>query len=74
MIAARSPPRSEPANSQDLRPTAIPRSTRSAVTQADAPIFEKARKDFDALEHVIYRLRYFVMSREVAPFGASFSR
>src|SRR4029077_17299515 len=31
MIAARSPPRSEPANSHDLRPSAMPRSSRSAA-------------------------------------------
>src|SRR6516164_972203 len=31
MIAARSPPRSEPANNQDFRPRAIPRSSRSAA-------------------------------------------
>src|SRR5258707_8355104 len=31
MTAARSPPRSEPANSHDLRPSAIPLSTRSAA-------------------------------------------
>jgi hypothetical protein len=30
ITAARYPPRSEPANSHDLRPNAIPRSTRSA--------------------------------------------
>jgi hypothetical protein len=31
MAAARSAPRSEPANSQDLRPSAKPRSARSAA-------------------------------------------
>src|SRR6266849_743272 len=31
MTAARSPPRSEPANSHDLRPSAIPLSARSAA-------------------------------------------
>jgi hypothetical protein len=31
MTAARSPPRSDPENSQDLRPRAIPRSLRSAA-------------------------------------------
>src|ERR1700730_10849567 len=31
MIAVRSPPRSEPANSHDLRPSAMPRSSRSAA-------------------------------------------
>src|SRR5262249_28381768 len=31
MTAARSPPRSEPANSHDLRPSAMPRSSRSAA-------------------------------------------
>src|SRR4051812_22071715 len=31
MTAARSPPRSEPANSHALRPSAIPRSARSAA-------------------------------------------
>src|SRR5438045_882201 len=31
IAAARSPPRSEPANNQDLRPIAIPRSARSAA-------------------------------------------
>jgi hypothetical protein len=31
LTAARSPPRSEPANSHDLRPSAMPRSARSAA-------------------------------------------
>jgi hypothetical protein len=31
IAAARSPPRSDPAKSQDFRPTAIPRSARSAA-------------------------------------------
>jgi hypothetical protein len=31
MNAARSPPRSEPANSHDLRPSAMPRRARSAA-------------------------------------------
>jgi hypothetical protein len=46
MTAARSAPRSEPANSQHLRPRANLRSARSAaiVGQADTPVVDKARK------------------------------
>src|SRR5437764_2122503 len=55
MIAARSPPRSEPANSQALRPSAIPRNSRSAPQKAHgklpvvAPLALEAVKKIDAI-------------------------
>ena len=44
-------------------PRAIPRSSRSA----DAALFEEAREDVDALEHIVHGLRHFVVARELAP-------
>src|SRR5262245_25431561 len=57
MIAARSPPRSEPANSHDLRPIATPRSARSPALlgQANPSVFEQAGERCPALEHVVER-------------------
>src|SRR6516164_11585633 len=70
MTAARSPPRSEPANSHDLRPSAMPRSSRSGIVgETNLPIAEKACKGGPALEHVVHRLGHLRMAREFGAFG-----
>src|SRR5262249_57218117 len=65
MTAARSPPRSDPANSPKGNPAQPP--LGRVVAQADAAVVEEAREDLDALEHVIHRLGHFVVARELAP-------
>jgi len=72
MAAARSPPRSEPAKSQFLRPMAMPRSVRSAALlgQADAAIAEKAGEGGPALEHVIHGLGDIGMAGQPSPLTA----
>jgi hypothetical protein len=57
ITAARSPPRSKPASSHDLRPSAMPRSSRSAalLVRQNPPVVEEAREGSPALEHVIHR-------------------
>src|ERR1019366_1520702 len=72
MAAARCPPRSEPANSHDFLPSAIPRNARSAqrpfrgiVREADTPIIEEAGERGPAFEHVIHRLGEIVAAREL---------
>src|SRR5215472_11277363 len=69
--AARSPPRSEPAKSQFLRPMAMPRSARSAaIGQADAAVAEKAGEGGPALEHVIHGLGDIGMAGQPGPLAA----
>jgi hypothetical protein len=57
-VRARSPPRSEPANSQALRPIAIAAECPlgGIVRQADAAVIEKAGEGRPALEHTVDRL------------------
>ena len=58
MKAALSPPRSEPQNSQALRPRATPRSARSAAlfVRTDPAVLEEPGESVPALEHVVHRL------------------
>jgi hypothetical protein len=60
ITAARSPPRSEPANSHDLR-----RPLGGVVGEADPSVFEEAREGGPALEHVIHRLGDVTVAREL---------
>ena len=60
MTAPRSPPRSEPANSQEFALGRI-------VAQADAAVLEEACEDVDALEHVAHGFGHFVVARELGP-------
>lgn len=73
MKAARLPPRSEPAKSQDFRPKAIPRSARSAalfVRQTRAPLDEEREGGPPVLlEHVGDRLGDGVVLRHGSLFG-----
>ena len=55
MIAARSRPRSEPANSNDFRPRAMPRSA-GIIGQADSPVIEESGEGLDPLQHVVHGL------------------
>src|SRR3954447_17324138 len=69
MIAARSPPRSEPQNNHDFRPKAMPRTPRSAAL-FDRQMRPSSRKRVNALqtlEHVVHGLGDVVATRE---FGA----
>ena len=71
ITAARSPPRSDPANSQALRPIATPHSAlRSVVAEAYAAVVEEAGECRPALEHVIYGLGGLGVARQPAPLGA----
>ena len=58
MAAARSPPRSDPANSQAFLPSAKPRSARSAAlfVRQIRPSSKEAGEAIPALEHVVDRL------------------
>src|SRR5262245_62869556 len=69
ITAARSPPRSEPANSHDLRPRAMPRSSRSAalLVRQTRPV-EEAREGGPALEHIIHRPGNLGVPREFCAF------
>ena len=71
MSAARSPPRSEPANSQALRPRAMPRRARSAalLVRQMRPSLEEAREGIPALQHVVHGLGDVGMPRELGALG-----
>src|SRR5665213_52835 len=57
IAAARSPPRSEPTNNHARRPSAPPRSARSAaLSSGRSSIIEEAGEGGSAFEHVIDRL------------------
>src|SRR5262245_4271885 len=58
MIAARSAPRSEPANSHDLRPhgKAALRPVRRIVRQADPAVIDEAGEPIPAAQHIVDRL------------------
>ena len=64
MSAARRPPRSDPQNNHDFRPSATPRSPRSAaVLDMHASVVEEQRESRPALEHVLDRLGEVVPAR-----------
>src|SRR5436190_22987246 len=66
IAAARRPPRSDPANSHDFLPSAIPRSARSAALLLRHPtIIEEPRERGPALEQVVHRLCEIVAAREL---------
>ena len=67
MNAARSAPRSEPANSQDLRPSAKPpeRPFGGIVGQADPAVLEERGKAAPPLQHVVDRLDHRRGARHV---------
>ena len=71
MTAARSPPRSEPANSQALRPRAMPRSARSAalLVRQIRPSSRKRVKAIPALQHVVHGLGDVGMPRQPGALG-----
>ena len=66
IAAARSPPRSEPANSHDQRLSAMPRNAHSAawLLRQIRPLAEEAGEGQLALEHVIHRLRHLAWREE----------
>ena len=67
MTAARTPPRSEPANSQAIcvrDGDAAQRPLGGVVRKADAAVVEEAREAAPALEHVIHRLGHGGVARE----------
>ena len=70
ITAARSPPRSEPANSH-ARPRERCRRTALSgiVRRADAAVVEKAGEGRPALEHVIHRLGDIGVPRQPGAFG-----
>ena len=72
MVAARAPPRSEPANSQARLPSAIPRSALSAalLLEANPPVGEEAREGVPALEHVVHRFGEVVVARQLGALPA----
>src|ERR1041385_7638312 len=70
IAAARSPPRSEPANSHDLRPSAMPRNARSAALLLRQAIIEETGEGRPALQHIIHGFGGLGMARETGPFGA----
>jgi len=53
MMAAWSAPRSEPANSQDLRPKAAQRALCRIIGQADSPVIDEAGEPVPAAQHVV---------------------
>src|SRR5262245_22819957 len=65
MAAARRPPRSDPQNSQDFRPRAMPRKPRSAafVGETHASIFQEQREARPTLQDVVERLGQVVTAR-----------
>src|SRR4030081_3483087 len=67
MAAARCPPRSDPQNSHDFRPRAIPLSPLSAALfeKANAAILKEEREGRPALENVVDRLDQVVSAREL---------
>ena len=71
IAAARSPPRSEPANSHARRPRAIPRRARSAALfdRQIAAVVEKAGEGGPAFEHVIECLGDVGVTRQPGAFG-----
>src|SRR5436305_13798686 len=71
IAAARSPPRSEPANSHDRRPSAMPRNARSAALLL-RQIRPPARKRVKAGQrfNIIHGLGGFGVARELGAFGA----
>ena len=72
MAAARWPPRSEPQNSHDFLPRAMPRSDLSAAL-FDMQMRSSSRKQRErrpALEHVLDRLGEIVPARELDDLGA----
>jgi hypothetical protein len=64
IAAARSPPRSEPANSQDFRPIAIPRNARSAalLVRQTRPSSRKRLNAGPRPEHVVHRFGHVGMA------------
>lgn len=56
MTAARSAPRSDPANSQDLRPKAAQGSFGCVVGHANPAIVDEAGEPVPTLEHIVDRL------------------
>ena len=71
MAAARSPPRSEPANSHDFpsQSNTAQLAFRRIVGQTNPAIIEEARERHPALQHVIHRLRHIGMPGELAAFA-----
>src|SRR3954469_18936982 len=71
ITAARSPPRSEPANNQARRPKATPRNARSAalLLRQMRPSSRK-REGRPARQHVIDRLGGLGVARQPDAFGA----
>jgi hypothetical protein len=70
MAAARSPPRSEPANNHDRHPTAIPQGALGGIVgQTDAPVVGKTGEGRPAPEHVGDRFAGLAMVRQSATFG-----
>ena len=72
MAAARCPPRSDPQNSHDFLPRAMPLqpSFGGIVREADAPIFEEQGEGRPALENVIDRLGQIVTAGELGELRA----
>ena len=66
MAAARRPPRSDPQNNQDFRPSATPRSPRSAALyrHANASVVEEQGEGRPAVEHVLDRLHEVGVPRD----------
>src|SRR5215472_17395818 len=66
MAAARRPPRSDPQNSQDFRPRAMPLSPRSAaLLETHTSVLKEQREARPSLQDVIERLGEIVSTREL---------
>src|ERR1700734_1668561 len=71
MTAARSAPRSDPANSHDFLPRAKPRRAPGRIVrEADPPIVKQASEGLPARQHVVDRLSNRDVSREFGALGA----